>query len=165
MKHAAVAQIREAYRFQWSLAGPRAFLSRGSHLMLRGEADVAMPHRVHEDALSRGAATAEVDQHRAAGDAARVTEVRGEGVAKCRLLGLQLSAYARETLARLVSRVRITFGSRDRIEGCATMSRARPSGGGCRGCRGEIISAAFKCPLPSRTELVFVRRRSITSGE
>lgn len=165
MKLAAIAQIREEYRFQWSLAGPRAFLSRGSHLMLRGEADVASPHRTHEDALSHGAATAEVDRRRAVGDTARATGVRGEGATKDRLFGLQLSAYARKTLARLVSRVRITFDSRDRIEGCATMSRARPSGGGCRGCRGEFIAAALKCPLPSRTELLFVRPRSTTSGE
>eukprot|EP00752_Nemacystus_decipiens_P010481 g9338.t1 len=70
----AMERIRDAYRFQWSLPGARACLSCGSHLMLRGEADLALP-LLHCSRSEKGGG----------------------------LLGLQVSAYARHALARLAS--------------------------------------------------------------
>ncbi|CAM9716486.1 unnamed protein product, partial [Phaeothamnion confervicola] len=45
----AMECLRDAYRLQWGLPGPRRFLAHGSHLMLRGAADAGMDNGENND--------------------------------------------------------------------------------------------------------------------
>ena len=96
-RHDTNRQIRDAYRFQWSLPGARACLSCGSHLMLRGEADLALPQLDLEEFYSRA-------MRGGGGDRGGGETTVEEG--QQRPPSLHVSAYARLTLARLASQVR-----------------------------------------------------------
>ncbi|CAM9986351.1 unnamed protein product, partial [Scytosiphon promiscuus] len=97
-EHMAMERIREAYRFQWSLPGARACLSCGSHLMLRGEADLALPRPDCARVNGGGNPWRPEAGKGEGGRRLKTLSSKGDG-----LLGLHLSAYARLTLARLAS--------------------------------------------------------------
>ncbi|CAM9458255.1 unnamed protein product, partial [Ectocarpus sp. 13 AM-2016] len=109
----AMERIRDAYRFQWSLPGARACLSCGSHVMVRGEADLALPQldgssrRSSSSTTSSAAGGVGVSAgrgRRSGGGGGGETLAAGKGGGQGGgLLGLQVSAYARITLARLAS--------------------------------------------------------------
>ncbi|CAM9897439.1 unnamed protein product, partial [Ectocarpus sp. 12 AP-2014] len=109
----AMERIRDAYRFQWSLPGARACLSCGSHLMVRGEADLALPQldgssrRSSSSTTSSAAGGVGVSAgrgRRSGGGGGGETLAAGKGGGQGGgLLGLQVSAYARIALARLAS--------------------------------------------------------------
>ncbi|CAM9913381.1 unnamed protein product, partial [Choristocarpus tenellus] len=78
----AMEQIRNAYRFQWSLPACRAFLSRGSHLMAPGEGDLSLPSLL-SPTFNHDISMTEM-------------EMKGQRPV--------ISAYARVTLSRMISR-------------------------------------------------------------